>query len=231
MTDVHTESESVAGSLHDEWAALYDKYSAGVWRYVASLVGSDSEVVSDAVQETFLAAARSFDRFDPSRGTIWAWLTGIAHRQIALHWRRVGRDRKTSTGIPVEEIASDGDADVRLLKLETIDAVRVVLSELPAESAAILTGKYCDDLSIAQLVELWGGTTEAVRSKLARARREFKTRFERATAEEAQTPMSIALELLNEMAQPGLRDLKVEFRGVRVAAVYPEQLPNLAAGT
>ena len=38
-------------------------------------------------------------------------------------------------------------------------------------------------------------------------------------------------ELLNEIAQPGLRDLKVEFRGVKVAAVYPERLPNVAAGT
>jgi hypothetical protein len=46
-----------------------------------------------------------------------------------------------------------------------------------------------------------------------------------------QTPMSIALELLNEIAQPGLRDLKVEFKGIQVAAVYPEELPNLAAGT
>ena len=46
-----------------------------------------------------------------------------------------------------------------------------------------------------------------------------------------QTPMSIALELLNEIAQPGLRDLNVEFQGIQVAAVYPEELPNLAAGT
>lgn len=46
-----------------------------------------------------------------------------------------------------------------------------------------------------------------------------------------QTPMSVALELLNEMAQPGLRDLNVEFRGLQVGAVYPDELPNLAAGT
>jgi RNA polymerase sigma-70 factor (ECF subfamily) len=158
---------------------------------VASLVGSDSEAVSDTVQETFLAAARGFDRFDSSRGTIWAWLTGIAHRQAALHWRRVGRDRKASAGIPVEEITSDGDVVTRLLKHETIDVVREVLSELPAESAAILTGKYCDDLSIAKLVELWGGTTEAIRSKLARARRDFKSRYERAIAEESPRPVKI----------------------------------------
>ncbi len=46
-----------------------------------------------------------------------------------------------------------------------------------------------------------------------------------------QTPPLVALELLNEIAQPGLRDLNVEFRGLKVAAVYPSRLPNVAAGT
>lgn len=45
-----------------------------------------------------------------------------------------------------------------------------------------------------------------------------------------QSPSVVALELLNEVAQPGLRDLKVEFKGVKVAAVYPDRLPNLPAG-
>ncbi len=45
------------------------------------------------------------------------------------------------------------------------------------------------------------------------------------------TPQTVAFELLNEIAQPGLTDVKVEFRGLQVAAVYPERLPNLAAGT
>ncbi|MBT6154013.1 MAG: hypothetical protein HOL01_17015 [Planctomycetaceae bacterium] len=46
-----------------------------------------------------------------------------------------------------------------------------------------------------------------------------------------QTPQRVSLELLNEIAQPGLRDIEIEFRGVQVAAVYPDRLPNLAAGT
>lgn len=36
--------------------------------------------------------------------------------------------------------------------------------------------------------------------------------------------------LLEEMAQPGLKDLRVEVRGVPVARVYPARLPNLPAG-
>ena len=48
-----------------------------------------------------------------------------------------------------------------------------------AESAALLTGKYLDGLSIQQLVQTMGGTRESVRSRLARARRDFAARYER----------------------------------------------------
>lgn len=46
-----------------------------------------------------------------------------------------------------------------------------------------------------------------------------------------QTPRTVAFELLNEIARPGLRDVQIEFRGLRTAAVYPERIPNLPAGT
>ncbi len=45
------------------------------------------------------------------------------------------------------------------------------------------------------------------------------------------TPQKVAFELLNEIAQPGMTDVKLQFRGLEVAAVYPEKLPNLSAGT
>ena len=45
-----------------------------------------------------------------------------------------------------------------------------------------------------------------------------------------QGPQSVALELLSEMTRPVVRDLKVEFKGLRTNMVYPEELPNLPAG-
>lgn len=44
------------------------------------------------------------------------------------------------------------------------------------------------------------------------------------------TPQKIAFGLLSEIAQPAIRDLKVEFKGFRAARVFPEELPNLPAG-
>ncbi len=44
-------------------------------------------------------------------------------------------------------------------------------------------------------------------------------------------PTAVAMELLGEITRPVLRDLKVEFRGLRTARVYPDPLPNLPLGT
>src|SRR6267143_6264042 len=46
-----------------------------------------------------------------------------------------------------------------------------------------------------------------------------------------QGPSLIARELLGEIAQPALRDIKVEFKGMKAARVYPETLANVPAGS
>lgn len=46
-----------------------------------------------------------------------------------------------------------------------------------------------------------------------------------------QGPRSVTLGLLKEITRPALSNLQVQFSGLRVARVYPEQLPNLPAGS
>ena len=179
---------AVARGLRDgsrtAWAELYDAYSSDVWRYVARLVGGNSTVVADVVQEVFLAAARSARSFDASRGTLWTWLLGIAHRQVALHWRgaeRVDRWRRLAEAgaVQIRQWLDDGDSATDLWdRRELGDLVRGVLANLPTEYATLLTGKYLDQLSLEQLSLQVGGSVEATKSKLARARREFRLQFE-----------------------------------------------------
>jgi RNA polymerase sigma-70 factor (ECF subfamily) len=169
----------------DAWTALYDRYSEDVWRYVARLIGPDAAAVADVVQEVFLAAARGARRFDPDRGTPWAWLAGIAHHQIGAWWRQRGRAAR------LHVLLESGQVDLRRLldsvepvddllqRRELVDLVRFVLAELPPDYAALLTAKYQDDQSLEELASRQGGTTESVKSKLARARCEFKSKFER----------------------------------------------------
>ena len=173
----------------EAWTRLYDAYSVDIWRYVARLLGPHAAAVADVVQETLLEAGRSAARFDPSRGTLWNWLAGIAHHRVAAHWRQESRAaslRKLAEAHAAEirhwfdgEPAPDQPWECR----ELAELVRGVLAELPAEYAVLLAAKYIDDWSLAELSQQGGGSIEAIKSKLARARREFRTKYEHLTRE------------------------------------------------
>ena len=166
------------------WQALYDAHAARVWDCVARRVGPCAAEVADIVQETMLAAARSAHTFDPDRGTLWTWLSGIARRQAALYYRR--KQTRPSPKPAHEEDANvdwlEGDeADPAdwLAAGETADLVRQALAELPADYEILLTGKYFADLSLAQLAAESNCSEAALNSRLARARRAFRAAFAR----------------------------------------------------
>ena len=192
MLDEHDQLAVIRGlrdGSREAWNTLYDAYCADVWRYVGRLVGAQPADIADVVQETFLAAARSARQFDSSRGTLWSWLAGIAHHQAAAYWRQIGKQSR------LRALAEAGAIDLRQWldgsespdgaceRRELIDLVRGVLSELPAEYAVLLTAKYIDEQSLDELARRFGSSVEAVKSKLARARREFRAKFELLTRE------------------------------------------------
>ena len=75
---------------------------------------------------------------------------------------------------------------MRWVSLFEAELVRATLADLPADYAALLTEKYLDDRELAELSVRTGTSVEAVKSKLARARREFRAKFERLTREPTQ---------------------------------------------
>jgi RNA polymerase sigma factor (sigma-70 family) len=81
------------------------------------------------------------------------------------------------------ETDSTESADGLAERVELNELVRAVLAEMPPDYAGLLVGKYIDERTLEQLAEQFGGSVEAVKSKLARARREFRATFERLTRE------------------------------------------------
>ena len=185
LLDEHDQSSVICGlqsGNREAWAALYDRYSADVWRYVARMIGPDAAHVADVVQETFLAAARSARTFDATRGSLWCWLTGIAHHHVSLYWKQINRTARLQQLAEaragelhqwLDGVMLDGPL---MEQGELAEIVRGILSELPADYAALLVAKYIDDASLDDLSREWGQTIEALKSKLARARREFRAK-------------------------------------------------------
>ncbi|TKJ38079.1 MAG: RNA polymerase subunit sigma-24 [Planctomycetes bacterium B3_Pla] len=185
--DKNTEQEIVKGlqqGKRQAWLQLYEAYAEQVWRNIARLVGYDSAVVADIMQETFLAAAHSARDFKPHRGSLRGWLWTIAQRQVALYYRKqkpnislnqartwwAALDGETSDWIDAK---ADMPPDV-LQSKELAALVRGALSELTPEYQILLLAKYVDGQPADRIAGQMDCSEVAVRSKLARARKAFR---------------------------------------------------------
>lgn len=179
MNDGPSDLEIVHGLRcgdREAWDALCHRYGTRVWTYVARLVGRDSEAVGDVYQETFLAVAKGGRNLEPET-RIWSWIARVAHNQAALHWRKQYRNPVRS---PLADTpATSSDPLETLSRSETVEQIRSLLADMNADYVVLLQAKYMDGLSIAGIAELLGGTHEAIRSRLARARRDFRERYEK----------------------------------------------------
>ncbi|TWT55399.1 ECF RNA polymerase sigma factor SigW [Thalassoglobus neptunius] len=166
------------------WEYLYDQHSVGVWKYVARLLGEPGETVAEVVQEVFLAAIKGIDHYDDQIGSVGQWLTGIAHRQVADHFRRKARHCREKEPAVVRHVAMNAQPNevaenpvAALQQIEVAERVRMVLGQMSSEYAALLMARYMDRRSVQQLQELFGGSSNSIRSKLRRARAEFQRSY------------------------------------------------------
>ncbi len=192
----HEESQLARGLCEgnvDAWQRLYDAHAERVWRLVSRAMEPGTSDVADVVQETFLAAARSARTYDADRGSLTSWLNGIVRRQVALYYRREKRHGWASGAIAAVNgirsvkagtvTHSDTDPTTALEVTERASEVRTALTKLPADYEVLLTSKYVDGSTIEQIAVAESSTQEAIRSKLARARRAFRRAFRKDSPE------------------------------------------------
>src|SRR5256885_7021073 len=86
------------------FVALYRRRQGGIYRFALRMSGSET-IAEDVTQEVFLALVREGNQFDPSRGSLVAYLYGIARNQILL---RLERDRFL---VPISDDVDNHQAD------------------------------------------------------------------------------------------------------------------------
>ena len=165
------------------WNEFYDVHAQRVWRAVAQRLGESAGEVADVVQEVFLDAARSAHNYRRQSGTLTQWLNGIVRRKVALHWRRRERQDRIA-GDEVSRLLGwlDGKTDDPpeiVASAELADAVRETLRQLPEDYEHVLVAKYASGESARQIAADMGVSTDSVRSKLKRARQQFRRKFPR----------------------------------------------------
>lgn len=92
---------------------VFQEHNAFAWRLLARL-GVLRRDVPDACQEVFLVVYRRLEDFDPQRGSLRSWVSGICVR-VASDYRRRHPSRKEASLDESELVASSGpDAEVEM---------------------------------------------------------------------------------------------------------------------
>ncbi|MET7639684.1 RNA polymerase sigma factor [Streptomyces sp. NPDC005438] len=166
----------VHASLTDpeRFAELYDRHASDIHRYIARRLGA--EVADDLVAETFLAAFRRRDRFDPRRGEARPWLYGIASKLVAGHRRFEVRQYRLLARTAHDPVAEDhrDRADDRVAAAAVTRQLAAALARLSKGDRDVLLLIAWESLTyeeVAQALDIPVGT---VRSRLNRARKKVR---------------------------------------------------------
>lgn len=150
----------------DALRRAYDEYGTLVHTYCARLVGRDA--AADCVQETFVSAWRSRQRFDPDQGSLAGWLLGIARFRSLDHQRKIARVPTPidhDGGRPTAVVDPDGDPDQVANRL----LVGRALETLQGRARAVVELAFYSDLTHTQIAERLDLPLGTVKSDLRRA--------------------------------------------------------------
>jgi RNA polymerase sigma-70 factor (ECF subfamily) len=129
------------------WKEIEERYGRAVRAIIRRRFGLSRSDARDLWQETMLIASTEPGRFDPGRGTLKAWLTGIA-RNLAMKFIRDAGKLAVPGGALTEVV--DPKAPAARLSLLVVEEV---LDRLPAADAALLRARYLEGRTLFELAE------------------------------------------------------------------------------
>jgi RNA polymerase sigma-70 factor (ECF subfamily) len=135
----------------------------------------------DAVQETLLRAWKSADRFDPSRGTLRAWLYGIL-RNLLVDLARARARRPRTTPIVSDVSVATDDIETLLGSL----TMRAALRRLRAEHREVIDLCELRQRPHAEVAQRLGVPVGTIRSRLFYARAAMKQALETIGADDGE---------------------------------------------
>jgi RNA polymerase sigma-70 factor (ECF subfamily) len=146
----------------DAFTSLYRRRQGGIYRFALQMTGS-VEVAEDVTQETFLALLLHGSRYDAARGSVSAFLYGIA-RNFVL--RRIDGWREAE----LEESAGNEDVLEDLTRRESIEQVRCAVLSLPPVYREVVVLCDLQETSYEEAAAALECPVGTVRSRLNRGR-------------------------------------------------------------
>jgi RNA polymerase sigma-70 factor (ECF subfamily) len=149
-------------------AVLYDQYNDRIYNYIYHRVGQ-ADLTEDLTGQVFMRMLEAVQSGRPWRTSFSGWLYRIAHNLVIDYYRR--RQRATvvelEDAVPVQAVDGDPVASTELL----IDRqrLRAALATLTEEQAQVITLRFLEELSIAEVADIMDKTEGAIKALQYRA--------------------------------------------------------------
>ena len=166
-----------------------------LYRFFDNKVGSD---IDDLIQATFLACVRSRDQFR-RQSSFRTYLFTIARHELYRYLRERQRHRED---IDVDEVSIQQlgtSPSGKLARSQEHKRLLLALRSLPVEQQVMLELHYWEDMSAAELAEVFGITEPATHMRLSRARKALRASME--AMAESPLPANTSLENLEAWAR------------------------------
>jgi RNA polymerase sigma-70 factor (ECF subfamily) len=162
----------------EAFALLYRRRQGGIYRFAAQMSGSDS-IGDDVTQEVFLFLMREGHTFDSSKGTLSAFLLGVARVYVRRRLKAEQRLELLGDTLDDDEAPFSPQSDMcpleDLTRAETIESVRKAILSLPEKHREVIVLCELQGVSYAETAEILGCAIGTVRSRLHRARAQLLT--------------------------------------------------------
>jgi RNA polymerase sigma-70 factor (ECF subfamily) len=164
---------------------FYNIYRSRLYTLVLEQVDRDQAVAEDLVQETFLAALSSLDKF---RGDsqLYTWLRSIAFHKLNDYYRRKVKQPENKESSPdfdamkqLEQTGDDKPATLTVMESEEVrQSVQQALEQLPQNYQEVLVLKYLEEMPVLEISQVMGRSPKSVEGLLSRARKAMRANLE-----------------------------------------------------
>jgi RNA polymerase sigma-70 factor (ECF subfamily) len=156
----------------DDLSRLYRQHVAAVYGFFAySLRDAAAE---DLTSATFERVLRSWDAYDPRKGSERGWILVIARNLLVDHYRRQSHRDAVSTDQHPVLLEGLTAADEPLERVLDADQLRGWLAVLGEREREILALRYAADLPAAEIAEILGLSGANVHQILSRSLRRLR---------------------------------------------------------
>jgi RNA polymerase sigma-70 factor (ECF subfamily) len=181
MTHTSSDNETIARAIEgDETAqrALYEAHYAGAFR-LAYLLLQDACDAEEVAQDAFVYLFRDLRRYDPERGSFWAWLrVALVSRCRNKHRRRrlslVSLEVLDAAGQVLADPAPASDPADALELRGTRRAVWEALQRVSSGAREALVLRFYEGLPYAEIAAALGCSAEAARARVAHGKMQLR---------------------------------------------------------